>query len=91
MAIGMTYEQFWYGDANMVIAFRKAEQLKMEALNRNMWLQGMYFYEALCDVSPIFRSFSKAKKPMDYRHEPFELNVSSEEKKEVQKRTESRR
>lgn len=88
MAIGMTYEQFWYGDASMVVAYRKADRLRTEITNRNAWLQGMYFYEALCDVAPILRAFSKARKPVQYRNEPFELNVNDEE--ETQARVETK-
>lgn len=83
MAIGMTYEQFWDGDSTMVIAYRKADRLKADIVNRNAWLQGMYVYEALCDVAPIVRAFSKAKSPTKYRSEPFELR-EPEIKKEVE-------
>ena len=37
------------------------------------WEQGLYIYEALCDVSPILRAFSKATKPLQYPQQPYGL------------------
>lgn len=37
-----------------------------------MWKQGMYIYEALCDVSPILHTFSKnGTKPLPYSKAPY--------------------
>ena len=30
IAMGMTYEQFWYGESSMVIPYRKAFQIRQE-------------------------------------------------------------
>ena len=38
----------------------------------NMWKQGMYTYEALCDVSPVLHAFSKkGTKPLPYPEVPY--------------------
>lgn len=73
MAMGMTYDQFWNGDPTMARYFRKAHELRQEQENQRLWLQGLYFYEALCDVSPTLRAF-KPQKPLEYRHEPIPLS-----------------
>lgn len=67
----MTYGQFWDGDSAMAPAFRKAFMRKREYDDWLAWRQGLYFYEALCDVSPIFRALSKAKRPLKYTTEPY--------------------
>lgn len=86
MSIGMTYEDFWFGDASMVRAYRRADELRKRRQNEMLWLQGMYVYEALCDASPLFRtSFSKkAVKPEPYAKEPYA--ITAEEIREREER-----
>ena len=55
MAIGMTYEQFWYGSPGMVKMFREANRVRNEQINQEMWLQGLYFYNAV--ASALARAF----------------------------------
>ncbi len=75
LSIGMTYEQFWNDDPYLVRFYRKAEELRMEKQNQALWLQGMYFYEAICDVSPILHAFAKkGTTPAPYAKEPYPLN-----------------
>lgn len=78
MSIGMSYDDFWNGDVSMVRAYRKAEELRYKRRNQELWLQGMYIYEALCDVSPLFR-FSMKKgivKPEPYAKEPYPISAA---------------
>lgn len=84
LSIGMTYEQFWLGDVELVKYYRQAAKLKREMDNQNAWLQGMYFYEALCDASPLFRTtFKKGKiKPLPYSSKPYELDKKESEPEE---------
>ena len=76
--MGMTYEQFWREDVCMAKAYREAFELKekREAIRTKwtIWEQGLYIYEALCDVSPILRAFSKATKPLQYTEKPYEID-----------------
>lgn len=74
LAIGMSEEQYWDKDSQLVVAFRKAEELRMNRKNQEMWLQGAYIYDALCRVSPIFHAFAKkGTKPMPYLSESYSL------------------
>ncbi len=87
LSIGMTPEQFWDGDCTLVKYFRKAEELRNDRRNQELWLQGMYIYEALCDVAPILRAFvAKGAKPTPYSEKPYPLNnkqsVRDEEEKQ---------
>lgn len=85
MSLGMTYEQYWHGDASMTAMFRKAHELKQEADNQRLWLQGAYFYEALCCVAPALRMI-KPQKPTPYRSEPFPQTGKSEPPKRKEDR-----
>ena len=59
----------------MVKYYRRAYKLRLEQTNRELWLQGMYVYEAIADLAPILRtSFSKTPpRALDYPHEPYAL------------------
>ena len=80
LSIGMTYEQFWEQDCTLVAAYRKANKIKRDVDNQHLWLQGLYFYEALCCASPILTAFpKKGAKPTPYRSEPYPLEAKSSE------------
>ena len=74
LSIGMTYEQYWDGDCTLVKYYRKAEEMRNEKRNQELWLQGMYVYEAVCDVSPILHAFAKkGAKPHPYPLKPYPI------------------
>ena len=82
LSIGMTYEQYWEDDADLVIYYRKAYQLSKERKNQELWLQGLYVYEAICDVSPILHAFAKKNtKPRPYPKEPYALTKQETERR----------
>lgn len=86
LSIGMTYEQFWNDDVELVKYYRKADEIRNERLNQQLWLQGMYFYEAICDVSPILHAFAKkGTKPHPYSDRPYSLTEKAREKAEEEK------
>ncbi len=85
MSIGMSYDEFWNGNVSMVEAYRKANELRDKRRNQELWLQGRYFYEALCDASPLFRfTMKKTIKPEPYMKEP--LPITAEEVREREER-----
>lgn len=89
LSIGMTYEQFWNDDCLLVKYYREADKLRLERKNTELWLQGRYFYEALCDVSPILHAFAKkGTKVKPYISEPFPI---TKEDAERQKQREERK
>ncbi len=87
MAIGMTYEEFWDKDSTLVRYYKKADELRRDQRNHDMWLQGAYFYSALCSAAPAFRAFSKHG-PNEYLDAPFPLSERSQEE-ENRKRLEA--
>lgn len=83
LAIGMTTEQYWDGDASLPKYYRQAAQIKQDLQNQNLWLQGLYIYEALLDVCPVYHTFAKrGTKAIPYRSEPIPLRESQQEKRE---------
>ena len=83
LSIGMTYDQYWNGDSTLPIYYRKAEELRNEKRNQELWLQGMYVYEAICDVAPILQAFAKkGTKPRPYTTNPYP--ITSKELKRIE-------
>ena len=86
LSIGMTPEQYWEGDCTLVKYYRKAEELRNEKRNQELWLQGMYIYEAICDVSPILHAFAKkGTKPTPYSAKPYALTARQIKQDEEEK------
>lgn len=77
LVMGMTSEQYWDGPSDMVKFYREAFRLRQELYNQQAWLQGMYIYEALVDVSPAFRSMG-AKRARPYSKQPYDLNLPTD-------------
>lgn len=89
LSIGMTPEQYWDGDSMLAKYYRKADELRKKRRNEELWLQGMYVYEALCDVAPVLHAFAKrGTKPVPYPDHPYALTVNDreEEKKLIERR-----
>lgn len=85
MAMGMTYDEFYHGDPSLTKVYFDASRIRQKYDNIRQWRQGMYFYEALCDASPILRtSFSKKRvSPIPYPTEPYPLDdQEAQERKE---------
>jgi hypothetical protein len=87
LAMGMTYEQFWDGDVTAHKAFREAEKIRLQRNNQMLWLQGAYIYEALLDVTPYLKAFSKGR-PKPYAKEPYDLFKEQREEREAREERE---
>lgn len=69
LAIGMTYDQYWYDDPLMVRAFYKAEQVRQEMRDTDAWNHGAYVKAALDSViGNMFRP--KGREPIKYPDKP---------------------
>ena len=83
LSIGMTPEQYWDGDPMLTKYYRQADELKRRRKNQELWLQGMYIYEAMCDVAPILHAFAKrGTKPTPYPDHPYSLTDKEREAEE---------
>lgn len=86
LSIGMTEEQYWDRDSTLVKSYRKAEELRKERVNQEMWLQGMYIYDAISRLSPILRAFAKkGTKAQPYTEEPYPISKKTVEEAKLKK------
>jgi hypothetical protein len=46
----MSYSEYWEGDPNLAIAYKKAHEIKLRMKNEELWLQGVYMSHALVSV-----------------------------------------
>lgn len=76
----MTYEQFWFGDPFLVVYYRKQYELKIERKNQELWLQGLYIFDAVSVA--LNNAFSKNKQK--YINKPINLIEPSEAEREAQ-------
>lgn len=85
----MTHDEYWYGDVWMIRAFRDKDKLDRERENQQLWIAGMYIYEAFCDASPLFHAFAKkGTKAHPYRDKPYPLYGKEDVKSEAEKQQE---
>ena len=83
LSIGMTYEQFWDGDPHLAKYYRQADELRIDRKNQELWLQGLYVYEALCDVAPILHAMAKkGTKAQPYPDKPYAI-TEKQRKREI--------
>lgn len=82
----MTPEQYWDDDPMLAKWYRQAEEMRQKRKNEELWLQGMYIYEALCDVSPILRAFAnRGTKPVPYPDHPYSITTKDMEAEKERK------
>lgn len=90
MSYGMSYDEFWYGESYRAKFYLDSHKLKVKQKDEEMWIQGMYIYEALCKVSPVLHAFSKkGTKPLPYAEKPYltsapALETQKDKEKEVE-------
>ena len=87
MAIGMTYDEYWFGDPLLVRAYYKAVQLRRKRADEDAWLNGLYVLNALnATVGNMFRKPGQA--PAEYPKEPFTVQ---EDRRKEEERTEKQK
>lgn len=77
----MTYEQFWKGDPYLAQDYREAYKMRQDAENTSMWLQGMYFYDAV--TVALGNAFaSKRSQKQKYPEKPYQIREKTEKEKQ---------
>lgn len=82
LVMGMTSDEFYNQDHELVIAYRKAYKEKRKRANEDMWLQGLYVYHAVSRVAPLLVPFAKRPKAEPYLDKPLPFYEESEEEQE---------
>lgn len=81
LAIGMTEEQYFDGDSQLVKYYRRADKIRAERQNQQAWLQGAYFYDALARIAPVLHAYAKkGTKAKPYPDAPYPLAGGKPEK-----------
>lgn len=92
MSIGVSYEEFWYGDFAICKYAREAEKLRKKKTNQEMWWNTIYMFRALLDASPAFHDFGDGKKTkIKFSiEEPFPMTAKEAEEAEQKKQEKER-
>lgn len=88
LAFGMTYEQFWYGSPELVIPYRRADEIRRRRRNEELWLAGMYTADAL--ASTVGNMFSKQKYQYPSEPRPLTLDEALERRERQRKAKEEK-
>lgn len=84
MSMGVTYDEYWYGDCSRFHFYEEVYRLKQKEKNFDSWLMGRYVYEAIADLAPILHAFAKAgTTATPYTSEPFPLTQEDAKEKEA--------
>lgn len=90
LSYGMTWEQYWHGNPWLVVDFVKAYKIRMEERNWEMWMQGLYIYNAFSVV--LTNAFApKGAVPKKYLENPAPIFPKTEEEKEAEEERELRK
>lgn len=84
LAVGMSYDQFWLGEPEMVIPYRRADEIRKRRMNEQLWLAGVYTAEAL--ASTVGNMFSKSKHEYPSEPKPITMIEVEERREREQKR-----
>ncbi len=83
LAIGMSYAEYWEGDASLPRYYRKAYQIKQDEFNNQAWLQGVYIYDAISTALHNALRDPKKGRAREYAKQPY--NFRQKEKNEQEK------
>lgn len=87
LSLGMTYEQYWYGEPWLVKAYREAEIYRRESENYTLWLQGLYFHRAVS--ASLSQAFSD-KKSQQMTYLDYPIAITKREKEAERERNKQR-
>lgn len=76
MAMGMTPQEFWYGDPKLAKSYIKAYEIKLDNENTSHWLNGIYTMNAFSVV--IGNAFGRGGKSLEYFKKPIEITKQEE-------------
>ena len=83
LSVGMNYEQYWHEDPALINCYIRAEEIKQRKRNNEMWLQGLYVYQAVGSLIHLANPFSKKHKAERYLKQPIPL--TEEERNDIER------
>lgn len=86
----MTFDQYWYGDVWLSKVYLEADRLRQERMNSELWLQGLYYYDAVCCA--LQNAFRNKRDPTaKYPENPYDIFPKKETQQERESREEAER
>lgn len=88
LAIGMTAQEYWNDDAYLVRVYEEKFEIQRQLRNQELWLQGLYNYQAFSAVIGAFAyglGGKKGKRPEPYIERPIPI-TEKEREEEKQRR-----
>ena len=77
---GMSYDEYWYAETWRAVPYREAHRLRIEEKNQQLWMQGLYIYNAVSVA--LNNAFSKQKQK--YIQEPIRIFPPTEDERKAQ-------
>lgn len=81
---GMTYEQYWDGDPTLVKYYREKHKLEIEQRNQELWLQGLYNFNAFSTALSNIHFDGKHHHINKYLDKPIDLFEKTEREQEIE-------
>lgn len=76
MFLGMSYNEYWYGDPELVKVYYETYKYKRKEKNEELWLQGLYIAQAISSC------FSEGKRK--YPDKPLDIYPKTAEEKRLE-------
>lgn len=83
MSIGMTYDEYWYGDCYLTRVYYEKNRIDIKRRNEEMWLQGLYINNA---VTVAINTFFGKSKSVKYLEKPLDILPKTKEEKEQEEK-----
>lgn len=89
LSLGCSYSEFWNDHAWIAASYYDAEIYRREQDNYNMWLQGLYFSNAINSALAMAFWDKKGAKPNGYMQHPIALTEREKAAEHERKRQEA--
>lgn len=73
LSVGMPADEYWHGDPELLNNYVRAEEIRQRKRNNELWLQGLYIYQAIGALTPVLNPFSKKHKADKYISKPIPI------------------
>lgn len=77
--LGMSYDEYWNKDVWLVKAYRDSFEMKRDYDNQQLWMNGIYVFNAIGTAVANIHLDGKHHSPVPYLKEPIRLRPYTEE------------
>ena len=91
LSLGCSYNEFWNESAWIAASYLEAEIYRREQINHDLWLQGLYFSNAVSQALACAFWDKKSAKPEGYMKHPIAFTEREKAEEYERKRQEALR